>query len=109
DKTAHKIVVLYSNKRPEDAAYLDELTKLAESNENFTFVPTMDHMETSQQSWAGETGVIDKAMLSKYVNDLTAPIYYLCGPPGMVTAMRTLLNGAGVDDDDIRTEEFTGY
>ncbi len=109
DKTAHKIVVFYSNKKPEEAAYLDELTKLAESNDNFTFVPTMDHMETSQQSWAGETGHIDEAMLSKYVDDLTAPIYYLCGPPGMVTAMRTLLNDAGVDDDDIRTEEFTGY
>ncbi len=30
-------------------------------------------------------------------------------PDVMVTAMRSLLNGAGVDDDDIRTEEFTGY
>lgn len=109
DKTAHKIVVFYSNKRPEDTAYLDELAKLAESNENFTFVPTMDHMETSQRSWDGETGVIDKAMLSRYLDDLTTPIYYLCGPPGMVKAMRTLLNAAGVDDDDIRTEEFTGY
>jgi ferredoxin-NADP reductase len=109
EKTAHKIVVFFANKRPEDAAYLDELTKLAESNENFTFVPTMDHMDMSQQSWSGETGHIDKAMLSKYVDDLTAPIYYLCGPAGMVTAMRGVLNDAGVDDDDIRTEEFTGY
>ena len=109
DKTAHQIVIFYSNKRPEEAAYLDELTKLAESSANFMFVPTMDHMEASQQSWAGETGHIDKTMLSKYVDDLTAPIYYLCGPPGMVKAMRTLLNDAGVDDDDIRTEEFTGY
>ncbi|HEU4362183.1 MAG TPA: FAD-dependent oxidoreductase [Mycobacterium sp.] len=109
DKTAHKIFVFYANKRPEDAAYLDDLAAVAESNENFTFVATMDHMELSQHPWSGETGVIDRAMLSKYIDDLTAPIYYLCGPPGMVTAMRTLLNGAGVDDDDIRTEEFTGY
>jgi Na+-transporting NADH:ubiquinone oxidoreductase subunit NqrF len=69
----------------------------------------MDHMEASQQSWAGETGHIDKTMLSKYVDDLNAPIYYLCGPASMVAAMRTVLNDAGVDDDDIRTEEFTGY
>jgi ferredoxin-NADP reductase len=109
DKTQHKIVLFYANKRPEDAAYLDDLTKVAKSNENFTFVPTMDQMELSQQSWRGETGHIDKAMLSKYVDDFTTPIYYLCGPPGMVTAMRTVLNDAGVDDDDIRTEEFTGY
>lgn len=109
DKTAHKIVIFYSNKTPEGTAYLDELTKLAESNENFTFVPTMDHMEASQQTWDGETGRIDKAMLSRHLDDLTAPIYYLSGPAGMVRAMRTLLNDAGVDDDEIRTEEFTGY
>jgi len=27
----------------------------------------------------------------------------------MVTAMRKTLNEAGVDDDNIRTEEFSGY
>jgi ferredoxin-NADP reductase len=48
-------------------------------------------------------------MLARYVDDLTAPIYYLSGPAGMVRAMRGVLNGAGVDDDDIRTEGFSGY
>ena len=38
----------------------------------------------------------------------TTPIGYLSGPAGMVTAMRVLLSTAGVQDDDIRTEEFTG-
>jgi hypothetical protein len=27
----------------------------------------------------------------------------------MVTAMRETMGGAGVDDDNIRTEEFSGY
>lgn len=109
DKTAHKIVVFFSNTRPEEAPYLDELTTLAQSNENVTFVPTMTQPETSQQPWHGETGRVDKAMLAKYVDDLTTPIYYLCGPAAMVTGMRTVLHEAGVDDDDIRTEEFPGY
>jgi ferredoxin-NADP reductase len=109
DQTAHKLVVFYSNKRPEDAAFLDELTVFGETNENLTFVPTMTQPEKSLRSWNGETGRIDQAMLERHVEDLTAPIYYLCGPAGMVTAMRGVLNGAGVDDDDIRTEEFTGY
>jgi ferredoxin-NADP reductase len=109
DHTAHKITVLYSNARPEDAAFLDELTLFAETSENLTFVPTMTKPETTLREWSGETGRIDKDMLSRYVDDLTAPIYYLCGPAGLVTAMRSVLNSAGVDDDDIRTEEFTGY
>lgn len=112
DNSDHTVVVFYSNKTPKDAAYLQELTTLAESNANFTFVPTMDHMDqvdASQQSWSGQTGVIDKDMLERHVDDLSAPIYYLCGPPAMVTAMRSLLNDSGVDGDDIRTEEFPGY
>jgi ferredoxin-NADP reductase len=48
-------------------------------------------------------------MLLKYVGDLTLPIYYVVGPPTMVTAMLTTLREAGVDDDNIRTEEFSGY
>jgi ferredoxin-NADP reductase len=109
DKTAHKIVVLYSNKNPEGSAYLEELTAAASSNENVTFVATMTHPESSQKPWEGQTGRIDAAMLSTYVSDVTAPIYYLCGPASMVVAMRGVLNTAGVDDDDIRVEEFTGY
>lgn len=109
DQMTHKIVAFYSNKRPEDAAFLDELTVFGETNPNFTFVPTMTQAAKSLRSWTGETGRIDADMLSRYVSDLAAPIYYLCGPAGMVSAMRTMLNAAGVDDDDIRTEEFTGY
>ena len=43
------------------------------------------------------------------VGDLSAPIFYVAGPPGMVEAMRQTLSGAGIDDDDIRSEEFYGY
>lgn len=109
DKTGHTITVFSSNRRPEDAAFAGEFRDAADSNENFTFVPVMTKPELSHQKWEGETGHLDKEMISRYVKDLTAPIYYLCGPVGLVTAMRTLLNSAGVDDDDIRTEEFTGY
>lgn len=109
DKTGHTILVFYSNKRPEDATFMDEFFAAAEANENFTFVATMTELQDSDIEWEGETGFIDTDMIVRYVDDLIAPIYYLCGPPGMVTAMRTVLNNAGIDEDDIRSEEFTGY
>ena len=109
DKTGHTIVVFYSNKRPEDAAFLAELTKLSKTNARFTLVATMTEPDNSETGWGGETGYIDKAMLAKHVDDLKAPIYYLSGPASMVKAMRGVLADAGVDDDDLRTEEFTGY
>lgn len=104
-----RIALFYSNRRPEDAAFLEELRQLAAQNPQVTFVPTMTKMERSRQAWTGETGYITQEMLQRYVDDLTAPIYYSTGPATLVAAMRNLLNEAGVDDDAIRTEEFTGY
>ena len=109
DNLPHKIFLFDSNRRPEDSAFLDELTNAQLQNPNYTFVGTMTEMEKSAQNWDGETGYITKAMLEKYVGDLTLPIYYVAGPASMVTAMRKTLNEAGVDDDNIRTEEFSGY
>ncbi|MGI9049190.1 MAG: FAD-dependent oxidoreductase [Rubrobacteraceae bacterium] len=109
DNLPHKIFLFDSNRRPEDAAFADALTDAQKKNPNFTFVGTMTEMEKSGGEWQGETGYITKAMLLKYIDDPTLPIYYLTGPPAMVTAMRKTLGEAGVDDDNIRTEEFTGY
>lgn len=109
DQTGHDIYIFYSNNRPEDAAFLAELEGLAASDEHITLVPTMTAAETSDAPWSGATGFINKELLERYAPDLTSPVYYLCGPAGMVGAMRSMLNESGVDDDDIRTEEFTGY
>lgn len=109
DNLPHKIFLFDSNRRPEDAAFLHELTEAQKKNPNYIFVGTMTEMENSDQQWDGETGYITKAMLLKYIGDLSVPIYYMAGPPEMVTAMRKTLNAAGVDDDNIRTEEFSGY
>ena len=109
DKLPHKIVLFDSNRRPEDAAFLDELTKAQRENPNFTLVATMTEMEKSSKEWSGERGFVTKAMLVKSVNDLNLPIFYISGPRAMVAAMREILDDSGVKDDKIRTEEFSGY
>jgi len=109
DKRPQKITLFYSNKTPADAAFLDELIDAQKTNPNFKLVATMTHLDDSDPSWEGERGIINKEMIQKSVPNLVGPIYYLSGPPAMVEAMRRLLNEAGVDDDNIRSEEFAGY
>jgi ferredoxin-NADP reductase len=108
-KAARKLILFYSNHRPEDAAFLDELTQAQTENPNFTLIATMTKMEKSAQHWQGETGPIDKAMLLKHLGDLAKPIYYISGPPAMVGAMQKVLAEAGVKPSNIRAEEFSGY
>jgi ferredoxin-NADP reductase len=109
DKLPHQIYLFYSNRRPEDAAFLTALLDLAGQNPNFQFVPTMTDMEKSKMDWKGERGYIGDEMLAKHLPSLQGPIYYIAGPPAMVAAMRQILADAGADEDDIRTEEFAGY
>ncbi|HEY4327616.1 MAG TPA: FAD-dependent oxidoreductase [Mucilaginibacter sp.] len=109
DKTAHRIFLFYANKTPEDAAFMDELHDAEKRNPNFTFVPCMTDKEKLNKDWNGETGFFTKEMLKKYIKDLMLPIYYIAGPASMVTSIRKMLNESGLDDDNIRTEEFSGY
>ena len=109
DQAPHKLYLFYSNHRPEDAPFLETLQGLEKTNPNFKLIATITEMPRSKKSWNGETGRIDKEMLSRYLSDFLGPIFYIAGPPAMVTGIRKMLVTAGVDEDDIRTEEFAGY
>lgn len=109
DRLAQNIWLIYSNRRPEDAAFLTELRQLEQQNRNFHLVATMTDTSKSSNSWRGESGHINEALLKRVVSDLSAPIYYVVGPPSMTEAIRQLLNRTGINDDDIRSEDFSGY
>lgn len=108
-KLPHEIFLFYSNRRPEDAPFLDELQRLAKRNPNFTLVATMTQPERSTRKRYGETGFINQAMLKKYIDDLDLPIYYIAGLSGMVNAMKGLLKDLGVNKDSIRAEDFSDF
>lgn len=109
ERLGHPIVLFYANRTFEDAAFMDALWKLAEANRRFRFVPTFTRMPSNNREWKGETGYISTEMLSTHVGSLRGPIYYLAGPPTMVAGSYRTLAEAGVDQDDIRSEEFAGY
>ena len=105
----HRLFLFYANRRPEDAAFLDELQRLQRANGRYTFIGTMTAMEQSHRSWSGATGHFTPAMLRKFLANDARPIYYVAGPPGMVGGVQVMLSSAGVTNKDIRTEKFTGY
>ena len=109
EELSYHLYLFYSNRRPEDAPFMDGLREIATVRPGIRFVPTMTDMAKSQWKWTGESGKITREMLGKYLPSFQGPIYYLAGPMGMVFAVRELLTTAGVDEDDIRSEEFGGY
>jgi ferredoxin-NADP reductase len=109
EELRHSIVLFYANRCLQDAAFLDNLRKLERANPSFRFVPTFTRMPSNDDSWKGKTGHISSEMLFTEVTMTRGPIYYIAGPPTMVAATRRTLGEVGVDEDDIRTEEFAGY
>jgi ferredoxin-NADP reductase len=109
DELPQRLVLLYSNRRPEDAAFLAELEELERRNRNFRLVATMTEMDKSSRPWRGETGLIDQDRVMSINKELAEPIYYTAGPPLMVAGLRETLASAGINDDDVRSEEFYGY
>ncbi len=109
DRLPHRLLLIYSNRRPQDAAFLAELQALERRSETFRLVTTMTQLDELGDSWDRQTGPIDAPLIKRAATGLQAPIYYVAGPPGLVQAMRVALKGAGFDDDDIRSEDFYGY
>lgn len=106
DKATHRITLLHASRTPAQLPFKADFERLAKENSNFTYVEIAD---SASADWRGERGQVDAEMVKKYVPELNSPIYYLSGPVGMVKAMRQLLVGMQVNEDNIRTEEFTGY
>jgi ferredoxin-NADP reductase len=109
DRLDHDLWMFYSNRRPEDAAFLDELVGLQQRNSRYRFIGTMTEMGKSSRAWSGETGFLDRAMLERHLKDLATSVYYVAGPPGLVETMQKMLAEAGVTVEAIRTDEFFGY
>lgn len=107
EKLAHRLLLLYSNRRPEDAAFLDVLETLIRDNPNFQ----MHAIMTAAQGAAGlgVTERLDAKTLQQATSGLVDPVFYLVGSPAMVEALTDSLRGLGIAEDDIHSEGFYGY
>lgn len=105
----HTLTLIYSNRTPQEAPFLEELRGWERENPNFRFIPTMTRPEASTPEWTGRTGYVDAAFLRETLEGLDRFIFFAAGPPRMVDGVGHALAGAGVAEDRIRTEQFSGY
>ncbi len=109
ENIARPLFLFYSNRGPEDAPFLDELTELGKHFPGYQCIATMTEPEKSEIEWHGETGYISEEMIKRYIGDVAKPVYYTAGPSEMVAAMRELLEKMGINGSSIHSEDFLGY
>lgn len=105
----HRITLIYSNRNPEGTAFHEELRRIAESYTNLRYIATMTQPEKSQQPWDGERRYVNADFLRDHIGDVAIPIFYVAGPPGLVTAVSKAVIEAGADAARVNSEAFEGY
>lgn len=103
------LTLLYANRTPEDAAFLDELLAWQRDASQFRLVAVMTQPEKSRQEWTGPTGHVNAAMLRETLSDFSWQDCYVAGPPRFVAGITQALTETGVRPEQIHEDEFIGY
>ena len=99
-----KIFLVYGARTTEDFIFRDELEYLQRRHRNLDVAATMARAEGS--AWMGPEGPVTKDFLAQSVPDIAKRRVHLCGPPGMMEAVRKALAELGVPAGQVKTEAF---
>jgi ferredoxin-NADP reductase len=100
------IILLYGNATIEDIAFKDEFDEFQKENNQFKVIHVLNNPPSG---WIGYQGFINADIVKKEVSDYSKRVFYICGPPGMVNAMKKMLKEFELNNNQIKMENFTGY
>ena len=100
-----KMTLLYSNRFSNGICYRDDFDTFEKENKNFKIVNTI----TDNPKWEGRKERVNDAMIKKFCSDLNNALFYICGPPGMVTGLSEMLKSMNIPQQNIKIEKFAGY
>jgi len=102
-KDSRPVILFYSNKRYERAAFLEELEGLKE----FLSLTLVHILESPDPGWAGEKGFINSTILDKYLPPERKELeYFICGPDPMMDAVEHALYRMGIPLSRFHSELF---
>ncbi|HDQ45704.1 MAG TPA: NADH:ubiquinone reductase (Na(+)-transporting) subunit F [bacterium] len=107
-RSRRKISFWYGARSLREAFYAEEFDGLARAHPNFRWILALSE-PLPEDNWKGPTGFIHQVLYDMYLKDHPAPEdceYYLCGPPMMNEAVLAMLDSLGVEEENIRFDDF---
>ena len=101
----YRITLVYSNRDRESAAFLDELEELEQRIDGLRVVLVM----TDEEEWDGERRRLDADVLGELVGGLEGKQFLVAGPPEMAQAVADSLLSAGLPEERVLADKFSGY
>lgn len=100
-----QLSLLYSVRRPDEFAFLDELQG-HERRGRLEMHVTVTRDDVAS-TWAGGRGRIGRSHFERVLHEPAGTLCFVCGPPPMVAESAATLKLLGVPDGQIRTEGWT--
>src|SRR4051794_15056418 len=101
-----RVTVVYSTSGRPSTPFLDELQALESTIPGFRLVLTM----TQDDGWEGESRYVSAELLSDHLEgELGGHTFLVAGPPPMVEAVVGQLSAAGVPEEQVLPDRFSGY
>ncbi len=100
------ILLIYANRTEADIVFRSELDQIAAGGHpRLKVTHVLSHADGQ---WKGETGYVDRGTIERVVtDDLPRRMYYVCGPPPMMTQVISALKNLGIPSHRIAYERFS--
>jgi len=108
--TDRKISFWYGARSMREMFFVEDFDELAAANDNFEWNVALSDPQKAD-NWTGYTGFIHNVLFDNYLKDHPAPEdceFYICGPPVMNAAVIDMLEGLGVEPENILLDDFGG-
>jgi ferredoxin-NADP reductase len=102
------IVMLDGNNSLEEIVFKAEFDAISARNKFVRIMYTISGPDVPA-GWQGKIGKINREMVSEVISDYKERLFYLSGPPGLVTSLNEQLLTSGVPKEQIKMDSFTGY
>jgi len=101
------MVLIYANHALNDIVFKEDLDQMQGVYPKLKVVHVLSEIDVGFKSIPGK---VDKPLIISQIGDYRQRIFYLCGPPAMVEAMKNLLSAdLALPEENIIRENFQGY
>ena len=103
------ITLIYSSRNEEQIIFKDQLSLLEKANPDRLKV--IHNLSQPSQSWVGRKGRLSVGVLRELIvraeyEPRYEEVYFMCGPDGIMSAAKEILQELGVDKERIHQENF---
>lgn len=100
------VVLLYGCRSEDEITFYKEFNDLQAKNPNIRVIFVISQ---ASSNWKGLQGIINADLIKTQVSNYAERIFYACGPPAMVDAMKNVITDLGLPITQLKVEALSGH